>query len=45
MSIDDPVLNRDQIELILEALPTEFDSVAAAVNSKSEFISLDLKNQ
>ncbi|KAI5438674.1 hypothetical protein KIW84_024414 [Lathyrus oleraceus] len=34
-------MHRDQIELILEALPSEFDSVVAAVNSKSEFISLD----
>lgn len=41
MLIRDPILCRDQIKLILEDLPTEYDSVVAAVNNRSEFVSLD----
>ncbi|KAI5403324.1 hypothetical protein KIW84_050764 [Lathyrus oleraceus] len=41
MSIGDPVLHRDQIELVLEALPSKFDLVVAVVNSRSELFTLD----
>ena len=41
MSIGDLVLLRDQVELILEALPIEYDSVVVAVNPRSDFTSLD----
>lgn len=41
MSIGGPVMHNDQIKLILEALPFEFDSIVVVVNSKSKFISLD----
>lgn len=42
MSIDDPVLHHDHIELVLEALQNEFDSVVDAINSRYQFISLDI---
>lgn len=41
MSIGDPVLHCDQIELIFEAFSTEFDSVFAVVNSRLPFVSLN----
>ena len=41
MSIGDPVSHRDLIELVLEALPEDFDAIVANVNSQVEFISLD----
>lgn len=41
MSIGGLVLHRNQIELILEELAYDFDSIVDAINSKSEFISLD----
>jgi len=41
MSIGDPVSHRDLIELVLEALPEEFNLVVSSVNSHAELISLD----
>jgi len=41
MSIGDPVSHRDLIEIVLEALPEEFNATVASVNSKSEIVSLD----
>ena len=40
-SIGDPVSHRDLIEVVLEALPEEFDPIVASVNVKSEVVSLD----
>lgn len=40
-SIGDPILHRDQLEIMLEALLEEYDSVVAAVNSKSELCSIN----
>ena len=40
-SIGDPVSHRDLIEVVLEALPEEFDPIVASVNAKSEVVSLD----
>lgn len=34
VSIGDPFLLRDQVDLVLEALPTEYDPIVAAVNVK-----------
>lgn len=41
MSIGDSALHCDQIELILEALSTEFDLVVAIINFRPNFVSLD----
>ena len=41
MSVGDPVSHRDLIELVLEALPEDFNATVANVNSQVEFISLD----
>lgn len=41
MSIGDPVPHRDLIEVVLEALPEEFNAVVASVNRKTEIILLD----
>jgi hypothetical protein len=41
MSIGDPVSHRDLIELVLEALPEEFNPVVVSVSSHAELISLD----
>lgn len=41
MSIGDPVSHRDLIEVVLEALPEEFNPIVASVNSQSEIITLD----
>lgn len=41
LSIGDPVPHRDLIEVVLEALPEEFNAVVASVNRKTEIISLD----
>jgi histone deacetylase 1/2 len=41
MSIGDPVPHRDLIEVVLEALPEEFNPVVVSVNSQSEIITLD----
>jgi histone deacetylase 1/2 len=41
MSISDPVPHRDLIEVVLEALPEEFNPIVASVNSQAEIISLD----
>jgi len=40
-SIGNPISHRDLIEIVLEALPEEFNTIVASVNSKSEVISLD----
>lgn len=41
ISIGDPVPLRNLIEIVLDALPEEFDSIVAVVNSKEEPGSLD----
>ncbi|MCH92348.1 retrovirus-related Pol polyprotein from transposon TNT 1-94, partial [Trifolium medium] len=41
MSIGDPVAHRDLIEVVLEALPEEFNPIVASVNSQAEIVSLD----
>lgn len=41
MSIGDPVSHRDLIELVLEALPEEYNAIVATVNGQVDFISLD----
>lgn len=41
MSIGDPISHRDLIEVVLEALPEEFNVVVATVNSQVAIISLD----
>jgi len=41
MSIGDPVSHRDLIELVLEALPEEYNAIVANVNSQADLISLD----
>ena len=41
MSIGDPISHRDLIEVVLEALPEEFNVVVATVNSQGALISLD----
>ncbi|MCI85143.1 retrovirus-related Pol polyprotein from transposon TNT 1-94, partial [Trifolium medium] len=41
ISIGDPVPHRNLIEVVLDALPEEYDSVVAAVASKSLPVSLD----
>jgi len=41
MSIGDPISHRDLIELVLEALPEEFNPVVVSVNSHDVLISLD----
>lgn len=46
MSIGDPVPQRDLIEIVLEALPEEFNPIVASVNSRSDIISLhELESQ
>lgn len=41
MSIGDPMPHRDLIEVILEALPEEFNPIVATVNSQAHIVSLD----
>jgi len=41
MSIGDPISHRDSIELVLEALPEEFNPVVVSINSHDALISLD----
>jgi histone deacetylase 1/2 len=41
MSIGDPISHRDLIEVVLEALPEEFNPIVASINSKTELVSLD----
>lgn len=41
ISVGDPVPLRNLIEIVLDALPEEYDSIVAAINSKEELSSLD----
>ncbi|CAJ2641427.1 unnamed protein product [Trifolium pratense] len=41
ISIDDPIPQRNLIEIVLDALPEDYDPVVAAINSKSFVISID----
>ena len=41
VSIGDPVPLRNLIEIVLDSLPEEYDSIVASVNSKDELSSLD----
>ncbi|GAU35317.1 hypothetical protein TSUD_389420 [Trifolium subterraneum] len=41
MSIGDPISHHDLIEVVLEALPEEYNPIVASVNSQTEIISLD----
>lgn len=39
--IGDLILHRDKIEIVLEALPTKYDSIVVVENSRSDLFSLD----
>lgn len=41
VSIGDPVPHRNLIEVVLDALPEEYDPIVAAMNSKEDLCSLD----
>ena len=41
VSIGDPVPFRNLIEIVLDALPEEYDSIVAAINSREDMCSLD----
>lgn len=40
-AVGDLILHRDKIEIVLEALPTKYDSIIVVENSRLELFSLD----